>query len=370
MNFDNIRAFEDFDVESKIKSLLSDSRFFNLLSSYFFPKTSKILPNLANKIIRRRFKKEFGLSSTIEEFQSALEPYVSSMVKKTTDGFSFSGIENLTDEPTLFVSNHRDIALDAAFLNLVLFNRKLKTLRIAIGNNLLDGAYAELFMRLNKSFIVHRDIKGTKETYKRLFQLSSYINKSIMEDNENIWIAQREGRANDGNDFTDAAVLKMLYLSSRKKKSFRDWLMEVNLTPVSISYEFDPLDIIKANGWEGWKDLSYEENNKRDLKELAMGILGYKGKVHLHICKKINNVESLEELVNQIDEAIIKNYRLWPSNYISAYELGIIKENNHIELTKSFLSRYKTANKEVQQNILNIYAAPLVNSLNKIGNLN
>jgi len=146
--------------------------------------------------------------------------------------------------------------------------------------------------------------------------------------------------------------------------------MEVNLTPVSISYEFDPLDIIKANGWEGWEDLSYEENNKRDLKELAMGILGYKGKVHLHICKKINNVESLEELVNQIDEVIIKNYRLWPSNYISAYELGIIKENNHIKLTKSFLSRYKTLNKEVQQNILNIYAAPLINSLNKTGNLN
>ena len=125
MNLDNIRAFEDFDVESKIKSLLSDSRFFNLLSSYFFPKTSKILPNLASEIIRRRFKKEFGLSSTIEEFQSALEPYVSSMVKKTTDGFSFSGIENLTDEPTLFVSNHRDIALDAAFLNLVLFKVSL-----------------------------------------------------------------------------------------------------------------------------------------------------------------------------------------------------------------------------------------------------
>ncbi|RZO97963.1 MAG: hypothetical protein EVA53_00925 [Gammaproteobacteria bacterium] len=141
--------------------------------------------------------------------------------------------------------------------------------------------------------------------------------------------------------------------------------MEVNLTPVSISYEFDPLDMIKANGWEGWEDLSYEDNNKRDLRELGMGILGYKGKVHLHICKRINNVESLEELVNQIDEAIIKNYRLWPSNYISAYELGIIKENNHIELAKSFLSRYQTANKEVQQNILKIYAAPLINSLNK-----
>ena len=117
-------------------------------------------------------------------------------------------------------------------------------------------------MKLNKSFVVHRNIKGTKETLKKLKNLSSYINHSISNDKESIWIAQKEGRANDGNDLTEEAVLKMLYLSSKKTMDLKKWISFVNLTPVSISYEYDPLDVTKAIGWEGWEKLPFKENNK------------------------------------------------------------------------------------------------------------
>ena len=133
------------------------------------------------------------------------------MIDETTSGFTYSGVDNLSLRPTLYISNHRDISLDPLFLNFARFLEDYKTVRIAIGDNLLDGGFFEKLMRLNKSFIVHRDIQGAKETLKKLSNLSSYINHSIQSNKESIWIAQSEGRANDGNDFTDPAVLKMLY---------------------------------------------------------------------------------------------------------------------------------------------------------------
>ena len=138
------------------------------------------------------------------------------MILNTTDGFTFSGIENLTDKPTLYIGNHRDISLDAAFLNYLLYIKNLSTVRIAIGDNLLDGDFAETLMRLNKSFIVHREIKGVKETLRKLSKLSAYINYSLQKENESIWIAQKEGRANDGNDFTDAVSYTHLTLPTKR----------------------------------------------------------------------------------------------------------------------------------------------------------
>ena len=117
----------------------------------------------------------------------------------------------------------------------------------------------------------------------------------------------------------------MLYLAERKSLDINNWIKQVNLTPVSISYEYDPLDITKAIGWEGWEDLSYEENNKRDLSEMVKGIKERKRRVHLHIGKNITeSAESIEELAELIDQEIITNYKLWPSNYISAHALSLI----------------------------------------------
>lgn len=365
-NFISIEPYEDWQVKKAIESLIEDNKFLLAVSSHLYPKLTKILPTLAKSIFKQTFAKSFKSSQTIEEFQKNLVPFVERMIDRTTKNFTYSGVENLSSKSTLYVSNHRDIALDSLFLNYVRFLEGYKTVRIAIGSNLLDGGFSEKLMRLNKSFVVHRNIKGVKETYKILQKLSSYIDKSIKADKESVWIAQREGRAKDGNDFTDTAILKMLYLSCRKKMNLKEWLLRVNLTPVSISYEYDPLDITKAIGWEGWEDLSERENNERDLQELVSGITGDKGRVHLHICKAITSIpKDLEGLANDIDKEIITNYRLWPSNYIAAKECNLFDQNSSTEkefFDTFFLKRFEDLDPDVIQKTLKIYATPYVNS--------
>ncbi len=285
MDFSDIASYDDDQVAIKLNELESNEDFHNYISSLIFPRSHKYFSKINRIYLRRKFKQIFSDCNSIDQFQDCLAPLVTKMIDKTTDGFTYSGVENLTEKPTLFVGNHRDISLDPAFLNYLLYTQGLSTVRIAIGDNLLDDGYAEMLMRLNKSFIVHRNIKGVKETLRKLSKLSAYINHSLMQDKESIWIAQREGRANDGNDFTDEGVLKMLYLDQRKALSVYEWVRSVNLTPIVISYEYDPLDYVKARGWDYQDSLTLEEINKSDIKEMSTGIFGYKGRVHLHICK-------------------------------------------------------------------------------------
>tara|TARA_B100001057_G_C22783892_1_gene924759 strand:- start:728 stop:1633 length:906 start_codon:yes stop_codon:yes gene_type:complete len=291
------------------------------------------------------------------------------MIDSTTDGFSFSGEENLIDKPTLFIGNHRDISLDAAFLNYLLYLNKLNTVRIAIGDNLLDGGFAETLMRLNKSFVVHRNIKGVKETLRKLSKLSAYINRSIQKENESIWIAQKEGRANDGNDFTDESVLKMLFLDQRKDMSLSEWVKKVNLTPIVISYEYDPLDLVKARGWEFQEGWTPEQINTNDLSEMASGIFGYKGRVHLHICKPVEDCKDTANLANLIQEEIIRNYHLWPSNHMAVSILSNLENNNlAVEVSAEnknshsyFEDRLKDLNFHQREEMLKNYARPFFN---------
>ena len=368
MDFGEISSYSDDQVSSKIKELAVDKDFHNYLANLLFPELSKYFSTLLNLYIKRKFLDTFSTCNSIEEFQKCMAPLVSQMITKTTDGFSFSGEENLSDKPTLFMGNHRDISLDPAFLNYLLYLKDRKTVRIAIGDNLLDGGFAETLMRLNKSFIVHREIKGIKETLKKLTRLSAYINTSLSNDGESIWIAQKEGRANDGNDFSDEAVLKMLYLDQRRKVSLVDWVRKVNLTPISISYEYDPLDIVKAKGWDYQDALSDEEINKSDLEEMASGIFGYKGRVHLHICEPIAfDGDSIKELSDKIEQQIISNYHIWPS---SEAALSLLPELNdsfdgnqkftNEELIK-FKKRFEYLNDKILEECLMMYARPLLN---------
>ena len=299
-----------------------------------------------------------------------MAPLVSKMIENTTDGFTYSGLENLSDKPTLFIGNHRDISLDAAFLNFLLYKNNLKTVKIAIGDNLLDGSFAESLMRLNKSFIVHREIKGVKETLRKLTKLSSYINYSLTAENESIWIAQREGRANDGNDFTDEGVLKMLYLNQRKEISLSDWVERINLTPISISYEYDPLDLIKAKGWRDRESLTQEEISSSDLNEMTTGIFGYKGKVHLHICKPVSLRENdIRNLAKVIEKEIIENYKVWPISYAAISLLpdlkfspsSIEKEKDLKKESMYFKKRFKSVDPDIVHECLMTYARPLIN---------
>ena len=362
-NFDSISPYADEEVSDVMRSLINDKKFHDSISAQIYPSIFKIIPGLSSFLFRKSFTKSFGNSKSIEQFQNNLAPFVEEMIKRTTDGFSYSGSENLSSLPTLYISNHRDIALDSLFLNFARFVEGQKTVRIAIGDNLLDSGFFEKLMRLNKSFVVHRNIKGVKETLTKLANLSRFINHSLIVDQESIWIAQSQGRAIDGHDFTDPAVLKMLYLSSRKSLEINEWVKQVNLTPVSISYEYDPLDIIKAIGWEGWEELSYEENNQRDLGELVKGIKEPKGRVHLHIGKNISEkVKNMEDLAKIIDQEIISNYKLWPSNYISAHALGCTDSKDNFEGRENFfLQRFKTLDPEIKKKALEMYSAPFQN---------
>ncbi len=362
-NFGSISPYLDEEVADVIESLIEDKVFHQVISHQIYPSLLNLIPSFSSILFKRNFKKSFGRSKSIKDFQDNLAPYVGQMIEKTTDGFTYSGVKNLSTKPTLYISNHRDIALDSLFLNFARYLEGMPTVRIAIGDNLLDSSFFEKIMRLNKSFVVHRNIKGAKETLKKLSNLSRYIDHSLNKDKESIWIAQLEGRAIDGNDFTDPAVLKMLYLAERKSLEINSWIKQVNLTPVSISYEYDPLDITKAIGWEGWEDLSYEENNKRDLSELVKGIKESKGRVHLHIGKNITeSVEDIENLAELIDREIITNYKLWPSNYISAHALGLIDTKINFEGKENlFLNRFKDLDQTTLEKALEMYAAPLEN---------
>ena len=370
MDFSDISSYSDKQVAQKIQELEDNVNFHQYISNLIFPVSSKFFPKFINSHVKKNFNQQFSSCDSIESFQDAMAPLVSKMIENTTDGFSYSGLENLSDKPTLFIGNHRDISLDAAFLNYVLYKNNMKTVRIAIGDNLLDGGFAESLMRLNKSFIVHREIKGVKETLRKLTKLSSYINFSLTEENESIWIAQREGRANDGNDFTDEGVLKMLYLNQRKEISLCDWVESINLTPISISYEYDPLDLIKAKGWRDRESLTQEEISSSDLNEMTTGIFGYKGKVHLHICKPVSFRENdIRNLAKVIEKEIIENYKVWPISYAAISLLPDLKFRSSsiekgIELKKEsmyFKKRFKSVDSEIVHECLMTYARPLIN---------
>ena len=370
MEFSDISSYSDDQVAPMLLKLQSDDKFHDYISKLIYPNSPNILSGFLKLYTKNKFKRIFTNCNSIVEFQNRMAPFVKKMIDKTTDGFSFTGLENLQDRPTLFISNHRDISLDAAFLNYLLFSQRLKTVRIAIGDNLLDGGFAEILMRLNKSFVVHRNIQGVKETMRKLSKLSAYINHSLFNDGESIWIAQKEGRANDGNDFTDESVLKMLYLEERKRIPLKKWVQSINLTPVAISYEYDPLDKVKAVGWDFQKDWSSEKINQNDLEEMTTGIFGYKGKVHLHICSPITSeIENTEELSNLIQDEIIQNYFIWPSSQAAAFLLdksnfnsplfdSSIENSNSVKVLKE---RFKDLEESKQKEFLEIYARPLIN---------
>ena len=370
MDFSDISSYSDDEVAHQIARLESNTEFHEYISELVFPKTNKYFSKLYRIYIRKRFSQIFSGCNTINQFQDCMAPLVKGMIEKTTDGFSYSGKENLKDQPTLFIGNHRDISLDPAFLNYLLYLENLNTVRIAIGDNLLDGGYAEILMRLNKSFVVHRNIKGVKETLRKLSRLSAYINQSLISDNESIWIAQKEGRANDGNDFSDEGVFKMLYLSERKSKTLNEWIKEVNLTPIVISYEYDPLDTVKVKGWDHQVNWTREQTNKNDINEMSIGIFGFKGRVHLHICEPVSQeVNDTKELSRIVEEEIIKNYHIWPSNQVASdllTQMNIetfdeLQTSQNESLSSYFYPRLNSLSLNQRKELLKTYARPVIN---------
>jgi len=317
--FDTIRPYNDSEVPAVLARLFSDKAFLDILTHFRFPRFAGTLGWLLKPMIARKLRREFAGVTTVATLQDKVEYYVDHTIDRATDGVTYTGVEQLKSGTAyLFLANHRDIVMDPAFVNYAVYHAGLPTPRIAIGDNLLQKPFVSELMRLNKSFIVHRSITGRKEKMAAFNLLSAYINHSILNDGQSIWIAQAEGRAKDGDDRTESAILKMFHVS-RKDEPFAEVIQSLNLTPVSISYEYDPCDAAKARElYIRATTGTYTKAPGEDDVSIALGITGYKGRVHINFAPPITErFEDTKVLAVEMDRQILGGYRLFPVHYLA-----------------------------------------------------
>lgn len=314
--FDAIRAYTDDEVQSIFHELANEPDFLRLIG-FLYPELS----------VKGFLKLLFNINSIAEFQEQVIAPYVRNIARVSADSLTIDGYDELDKSKSYFyISNHRDIILDPAFLNILLIESGFNTTEIAIGDNLLIYPWIKHLVRLNKSFIVNRDVP-VRQMFEVSQRLSSYIKYTMNDNGQSIWMAQREGRSKDANDRTHLGVLKMLNMSG--DGHFIENMQELNFLPVSISYEYDPCDFLKAREFLLKRDNpDFKKNAEDDLLSMGTGLKGYKGRVHFQVCKPINDeLSGLAELGDRnqqvaglaqtIDKYIHLNYRFYPGNYIA-----------------------------------------------------
>ena len=357
--FSDIRPYNDQEIQPAIQRVINSEEFIDAIVGFRFPTFSKYLGFILKPILRRYFLYKWGSISSIDEMQEVVGVYLQHMIDSTTTKFTYSGLENL--DPTqnyLFVSNHRDIAMDPSFVNWALYTEKFKTVRIAIGDNLLSKPYVSDLMRMNKSFIVKRSVTGIREMMKSLSHLSDYICSSLKEESS-IWIAQREGRAKDGADKTEPAIIKMFYVNGKKQKiPFAEYINSLKIVPVAVSYEFDPCDQHKARElYEKSESGEYQKSEFEDIESIVNGIVGQKGHVHVAFGTPLQGeFQNADEVAEEIDTQIYQNYYLHPSNLIAA-EQDV--DNISLQKINDFKARIQAIKPELQETVLKMYANPV-----------
>ncbi len=376
-NFDEIRAYNADEIPAAMQRLTSEKAFMNVVST-LFPLIPK--ENLKERLL------QFNHPDDLQK--EMIYPFLQYLEANLTTGIELRGVENLEKGRNyLFISNHRDIILDSALLCGKLLENGFDTVEIAIGDNLLVLPWIEDLVRVNKSFIVQRGINPRKilESSQRL---SAYMRHVIHEKKSSMWIAQREGRAKDSDDRTQLSLLKMLNLAG-ESKDIAENLKELNIVPLSISYEYDPCDYLKAKEFQQKRDNpEHTKSPQDDLINMQTGVMGYKGKVVFHIGNCIN--DKLDEIANEtsiknkqfqliashIDKQIHQNYNIRPNNYLAL---------DTLEKTDYNSDKYSSEDKETFENyidkqirkidldnkdrdylynkILEMYANPLINHL-------
>ena len=331
--FDEIRPYEVGEMKQAFEELLAD-RQFSLLLKGFVP----WLPNtVRNGLLRMAFR---GVRTPLDFQLRFMKPIVNYIIRKHTDGCTFDDALLAGRNPQLrytFVSNHRDIVLDSAFLDVLLSKHGYPTtVEIGIGDNLLIYPWIKRLVRMNKAFTVRRGL--TAHEMMRSSQLMSrYIHHAVTRKKENIWIAQREGRAKDSDDRTQESVLKMLAMGGS--------LEELNIVPLTISYEYDPCDYLKAQEMQQKRDNpAFRKSRQDDLDNMKTGILGYKGRVHYRCAEPVNTwLPTVSEMprndyfkavATRIDHHLHQGYRLYPCNYIAL---------DRLDGTKHYADRYTDA---------------------------
>ena len=379
--FDEIRPYEPEEMQEAFNGLLND-RHFNAVMKGFAPWLPK---GVRNVLLRLAFT---GVKTPLDFQKRFMKPVVKYIIRKHTDGCTFddtavSHRAARSDKRFTFVSNHRDIVLDSAFLDVLLVEAGYPTtVEIGIGDNLLIYPWIKRLVRMNKAFTVRRGL-SPKEMLRSSQLMSSYIHYAVTQKKENIWIAQREGRAKDSDDRTQDAVLKMLAMGGD--------LSELNIVPLTISYEYDPCDYLKAQEFQQKRDNpSFKKSRQDDLDNMKTGIFGYKGRVHYHCAAPINTwigelknlpkKEFFAAVAERMDQEIHRHYRLYPCNYIALDILeGQSSNNSHYteadrqrfeQYLSGQLAKISIPNKDdafLRQCMLTMYANPLRNYLREKG---
>lgn len=380
--FDEIRPYNDDEVQGAIESLLADRQFNHVLKSALPFLPAGMRRGLLRLILR-------GVDSTLGFQVRVMKSVVRLVLWRCSRGATLTGSPLPSREGRYtFISNHRDIVLDSAILDVLIHNAGYPTTcEIAIGDNLLIYPWIRTLVRLNKAFTVRRSL-SPRELFKSSKLMSEYIHYAVTEKRENIWIAQREGRAKDSNDRTQDSVLKMLAMGAADEvKNPADRLRDLNIVPLTISYEYDPCDYLKAMEFQLKRDdPSWKKSRKDDLDNMKTGILGQKGHIHYHMSPCINEwideyaelpaAEFFSAVAKRMDSYIHQGYHLFPCNYIADDMLsGSRRHQEHytpkdeqrfLQYLQQRLDMIDIPGKDedfLRERILTMYANPLRNKL-------
>ncbi len=371
--FKDIRPYTDSEVDQVLQSLTSNASVVNALIGLQFPGIVSKIPFIKFFVKLKLISKVKNIH-TIDDYQNVFKSLMENVVQESISKFSVNGLENLNQNDShLFISNHRDISLDAALLALNLYQSGFKTFNIAVGNNLMEERWASDLFRLNKSFVIHRSGGTKKEIYSGLLLASQFIYKSIFNDNDSVWIAQKQGRAKDGIDETDPALLKMIHLTERKSQSIASYFNSLKVVPVSISYEFDPNDLLKAKElYSSQSDSVYTKGKDEDLRSIANGITGFKGNVNINLSEpmRFEDEDGYQEISNKITHSIVSMYELHATNFAACNLLDItISDQKKYTLQeikqaeKNLEDRLEALEKGARSKLLEQYANPVIRKL-------
>ncbi|MBL0330288.1 MAG: acyltransferase [Bacteroidetes bacterium] len=367
-NFEDIRPYYDNEARGVMRRLQHDPLFMKLVNHLWptmtqeeaFAKADKVTSNMA-------FQLEF------------MHQAIRVIVSRSSTGLTCDGFENVDPKKAyLYIANHRDILLDSAILQILLVEHGFETSEITFGNNLMQGDFITDFGKLNRMFTVLRE-GNSRELYEISQKLSAYIRHTIVDKNVSVWIAQRNGRTKDGNDMTQTGLIKMLNMSGGK--NFTESIRQLNIVPLSISYEYEPCDDLKVQElYLSSLHSKYVKAPGEDLNSILTGILQPKGRIHMSVGKPIhaelaeiekisNENDKIKHLVNCIDEQLSANYKVWPVNYIACDIANESSEfsshytekekNDFIHYIKQKISKLKGEEQSLFNLFINMYANPV-----------
>ncbi|WP_455669250.1 1-acyl-sn-glycerol-3-phosphate acyltransferase [Phocaeicola sp.] len=375
--FNEIRPYAPEELPQICEELIADPAFRAVVES--------VIPDVPFEALAMKMRQ---CKTNLEYQKTFFYGLLWDLVKKTANGLTFD-CSALTEQKTknyTFISNHRDIILDSAFLSILLIDKDMNTVEIAIGDNLLIYPWIQKLVRVNKSFIVKRGL-SMRQKLEASALMSRYMHFAITQKHENLWIAQRQGRAKDSNDRTQDSVLKMMAIGG--EGDVIDSLKELNIVPLAISYEYDPCDYLKASELQQKRDdANFQKSPKDDLISMQTGLYGYKGRIHFQTAACLNHeldalrarnlpkCELFTAISETIDRHIHSNYRLYACNYVAC---DLLMNDNRFtaeynEEEKEHFEKYldqqiakiEIPNKDVaflRHALLTMYANPLINYL-------